>query len=771
MAFRKAFFAYPGSPADLANTIKLACERSAPKKLEVSLTPWPQMDVFGDAIADQVRKNIEEADVLIGDITVSNLNVYYELGYAIGKGKSIAPVINVAYSDATKNIQTDGFFDTIGYQGYENADQLSDLFRTLPITNLVELYAKPMNTTQPLYILDAVRKTDFRNAIVSAVKDSKVFYRSFDPIETFRFSTINSIAEISASAGVVVPLLSSLIDDAPRHNLRAAFMAGLSHGMGKRTIILQQGGAQGAVPADYRDLVKTFSSEADTTEAVKLFCAEALLATQEPQARRSRTRTKLQSLSLGASAAENEFRSLEKYFVETSEYVRTLRGDVTVVSGRKGSGKTAIFFMVRDAVRGKKNTQVTDLKPESHQLSLFRQELLKLVDIGVFDHTLAAFWYFVFLSEMLFTIKREYEYRSKFDMQALQALSEIDAVLHEFGITDSGDFTARINRLSKYVTTEVNAAKSKGGTLQADKLTNVVFRGGINKIKQLVIQYSDPKTNILLLFDNIDKGWPTKGVEEFDVRMIRIMVESLDKIRRDLDAADRQFTSVVFLRNDIYELLVEQTPDRGKAGQMRMDWNDPAKLRMVIYRRLEASTGRANAPFTALWNEHFDAKVEGRDSFDYCVEHCLMRPRFLITIVENAIANAINRGNLKVKEVDIIDAVRQHSNYLISEFGFEIRDASGLSADILFEMIGLPKQVTKQQVLNRFSASGLLEGEIEEAFRLMLWYGVIGIIKSDGQERYIYDYDYSIKRLEAESRASGDGLGYAINSAIQVALV
>ncbi|MGO7689961.1 P-loop ATPase, Sll1717 family [Rhizobium ruizarguesonis] len=769
MVFRTAFFAHPGSPPELARTIQIACDKAIPGHIGLSIVPWPQMDVFGQSIGDKVREDIAAADILVGDITVPNLNVYYEIGYAIGQGKSVAPVVNMSFAEATRGVQSEGFFDTIAYRSYENADQLSEIFNVLPNTNLVELYARPLNTSQPLYLLDTVRKTDFRNAIVSTIKDSKVFYRSFDPIETFRFSTITALAEISASAGVVIPLLSTSIDDAARHNLRAAFMAGISHGMGKKTLLLQLGGVQGAIPADYRDLVQSFTNEADTIEAVKAFCTEALLATQQPPKLKASSRTKLQALSLGASAAENEFRTLENYFVETSEYVRTLRGEVTVVSGRKGSGKTAIFFMVRDAIRSKTNAQVTDLKPESHQLSLFRQELLKLVDLGVFDHTIAAFWYFVFLSEMLFTIKRHYEHRSSYDGNALKALIEIDEALDLFGITDSGDFTARINRLSRSVTEEINAAYSKGSSLQPHLLTNIVFRGGINRIKQLIVQYSDPRTNILLLFDNIDKGWPTKGVEEFDVRMIRIMVESLDKIRRDLDAADRRFTSVVFLRNDIYELMVEQTPDRGKAGQIRMDWNDPEKLRQVIYRRLESSTGKEGASFPVLWLDHFDARVEGMDSFDYCVEHCLMRPRFLITIVENAIANAINRGNPKVKEGDLIAAVRQHSNYLISEFGFEIRDASGLSADILYEMIGLSKHVTKEEVLARFTSAGLGGEELEEAFTLMLWYGVIGIVRPDGTERYIYDYDYSIKRLRAEAKVAAINK-YSINSAIQLAL-
>ena len=50
-----------------------------------------------------------------------------------------------------------------------------------------------------------------------------------------------------------------------------------------------------------------------------------------------------------------------------------------------------------------------------HQLSLFREELLKVAELGVFDHTLAAFWYLLILSELLLSIRRESSSRSMFD--------------------------------------------------------------------------------------------------------------------------------------------------------------------------------------------------------------------------------------------------------------------------------------------------------------------------------------------------------------------
>ena len=52
----------------------------------------------------------------------------------------------------------------------------------------------------------------------------------------------------------------------------------------------------------------------------------------------------------------------------------------------------------------------------------------------------------------------------------------------------------------------------------------------------------------------------------------------------------------------------------------------------------------------------------------------------------------------------------------------------------------------------------------------MLWYGVIGIALSGGVEKFIYDYDYDMKRLEAEIRNNLDEPLYVINPALRVGL-
>lgn len=95
---------------------------------------------------------------------------------------------------------------------------------------------------------------------------------------------------------------------------------------------------------------------------------------------------------------------------------------------------------------------------------------------------------------------------------------------------------------------------------------------------------------------------------------------------------------------------------------------------------------------------------------------------------------------------------------------------SGLDADILFSLVGVTQLLTKAEVLDRLLEFGISRDNLDNAFELMLWYGVLGIGSRDGSVRFIYDYEYSLKRLQAEIRSIGEDVLYVVNSALHVAL-
>src|SRR3546814_8507996 len=59
----------------------------------------------------------------------------------------------------------------------------------------------------------------------------------------------------------------------------------------------------------------------------------------------------LAKVHFGASSAENEITDLADYYLATDEFRRALQGEARLVVGRKGSGKSAVFFRVRDKDR------------------------------------------------------------------------------------------------------------------------------------------------------------------------------------------------------------------------------------------------------------------------------------------------------------------------------------------------------------------------------------------------------------------------------------
>lgn len=139
----------------------------------------------------------------------------------------------------------------------------------------------------------------------------------------------------------------------------------------------------------------------------------------------------------------------------------------------------------------------------------------------------------------------------------------------------------------------------------------------------------------------------------------------------------------------------------------------------------------------------------------------------MIGIMENAIANAINRGHEKVLEEDCT-AVRQHSNSILNDFGYEIRDVSGVSVKVLQSLAGTTQYITKGEVLERFQRVNL--GNLDKLFAYMLWYGVLGVVTTKNEVKYIYNYEYNMNRLQAETDIQAEEPLYILNPALHAAL-
>ena len=268
---KAAFIAYPGKPPQIGYCIQAAVENLNRQQNRIEYTTWEENDIAGRPLVAPIFTKIDKSCLIVADVTKLNFNVTYEIGYSIGHNRRVFLVRNSTVESDDDLARLVGIFDTLGYENYENSDQLTELL-------LDQLDLAPLGTVgsldrkSPTYILETPQRSEAMLRMVGRIKKARLQYRSFAPSEDTRLAALEAIAHVSNSYGVLIPLLEPAATDSTIHNMRAAFIAGLSHGMNKITLILRA--KNGSAPLDLRDFAKTYGHPDDVDEHIQAFALD-----------------------------------------------------------------------------------------------------------------------------------------------------------------------------------------------------------------------------------------------------------------------------------------------------------------------------------------------------------------------------------------------------------------------------------------------------------------------------------------------------------------
>lgn len=765
--------AYPSKPIDLGRTISLAIENLKREGRTKYLSTWEETDIPGRFIQSEVLHKIIDGNLLIADITFLNFNVVFEIGYAIGCKKRIVLIRNKMIIGDEELVREVGIFDTLGYVSYSESSSLQTEINK--IKDLTPLQFNPLitNNSSPVYLILPPMKGDIETHLIARIKKAKLFYRSFDPQEVGRLSAIEAIENVASSHGVIIPLLAQHFLGSEVHNLRSAFVAGLSMGMEKPLLLLQSGDEP--VPLDYVDLVKRFKSPTQMDEFIAEFAPNVTASIQAVKSPLTALpESFLQRLNIGASSAENEYRMLGDYYLVTDEFLRVERGEVQIVLGRKGSGKSALFFQLRDRLRQNKQTVVVDLKPEGFQLLKFKQQVLDYLEEGTREHTITAFWEYLLLLEICYKILENDRLIYLRNHILFQPYQELAATYASDPFIAEGDFAERMLRLTQRIADDFYEKKGDNNAkqrLSTGEITQLLYRHDVSKLITQLINYLQHKKAVWILMDNLDKGWPPHGLSHEDVLSLRCLLDAMDKIQREFRHRQIPTTGVIFIRNDVFEKLIESIPDRGKLSQILIDWSDHVLLLEVLRRRFLTSGIEGSLSFEDIWHQICVSHINGQATADYLIERSLMRPRSLIEFVKFCRSHAVNLGHKRIEIEDIRQGEEIYSTKMVNDISYEIQDVLPTASDVLYEFIESPSEMSEDElnnVLTRISQDPSIR---EKILDLLLWYGVLGFRRRDGNFSFIYSVQYDIRRLKAllQNRGS-DIVTYIINPAFWAGL-
>lgn len=762
--------AYPSAQEDVGLAVEGALGALHGRNIDLGLLSWKELDIVGHVIGTTVLEQIDAGDVLVADISSLNFNVVFEVGYAIGRKKRVLLIRNGRLRE-DPDIKKVGIFDTLGYRTYASTnDLLSHIEQFDGIDNPLRFDAGQTNKTQPAYLVLPEVKGDFETRLIARVKKARLFYRSFDPEESGRMSAMDAIEDVASSLGVVVPLLKTNYSEARVHNMRAAFVAGLAQGMEKPLLLIQSG--DDPVPADYRDLVKRATGLNHINQHVADFAPEvtarlqAVLAVEVPE-----PATLLARLNLGAPSAENEFRDLEQYYVQTDEFAQALRGEVQLVLGRKGAGKTALFFQLRDRIRSDKRTVVLDLKPEGFQLLKFKEQVLDYLEDGTRAHTVTIFWEYLLLLEVCHKILQQDEAVRLRNHDLYEPYRRLADAYGADEYVAEGDFAERMLKLTQRISDDFAAHRGSGESLHerlsSGQITELVYKHDVATLQAHLAEYLQHKDDLWILFDNLDKGWPAHGIGADDVLTLRCLLEAMRKMQRSFGRVGIDARGIVFIRNDVYEHLVAATADRGKLGYVVVDWTDPEMLLELLRRRF-VSSGELpqDMEFGDIWRQICVSHVDGEETAHYMLDRCLMRPRWLIEMLRGCRAHAVNLGHQIIEAEDIKEGEAQYSTKLVNDIGYELQDVCPEASDVLYEMLEAPREFPEGKMQEILEAASQDERTRAVLLELLLWYGIIGFRKGADTPTFIYDVGYDMKRLAALiDKRKGAGLLYVVNPA------
>lgn len=622
---------------------------------------YKEIRVISKKILDAIRA----CEVFACDLTYFNHNVLFELGYAIASDRKIIIFINKKRNEAPYKYSISIYKD-LEYVPLTNGVSIQAALQNKLWDNILGSLVNIRNIDKDsidLFYLQSIwpnqYSQDLDKEISKIEKDSNVLIERDSRGEDNNKPMPYYFQKAVKAKSVLIHFLGKTIENESVENGKNSFYAGVACGLGKDTLLVAPA-LYDPPPLDYHEIFQQYS----TSESLVRIVNEWLIEKIKPiSPRRDATRVmheiNLIKLGLGPDAAENEGEKLLNYFIETAAYDKAFNSPKSIIIGRKGSGKTAIYIKLINELTKDKNNYVIVLKPEPDELEENSQvsKLYKPASVKSFYY--AAWKLNIFSKMMLMIAEKILEKPSaagntpiEEDIIDYVEKNENLLALHFFGV---------INEISK---------KAKDDPSILETLHHQYLAPMTKIIREYFRSKNMKYVKIYVVADNLDKTWGPQYDKDVQSEMIWALWEIENVIQDAL--IDRKgekvsFGQIIFLRKDIYDYIKNNynEPDKIAALTQEIDWETyPALLRQLIENRFKYILGLSEeSSIENVWRDYFDFSAK-QHPFDLIVSIITKRPRDIINFITRLFESAVNNGHSKANDNDLNNAINEYSNYL-----------------------------------------------------------------------------------------------------------
>ena len=508
-----AFYAYGERPPNPADSIRAAVRilRTELPGLEIRL--WEDLKTGGKVIVEEVLSEIDSAQLLLADLTDLNLNVLYELGYAMGRDKHLWLTADDSRPDYIEQIKRLSPLNSIGRRTSASSKRLvSDFKEDRPDKRLGKTFFQAqiqkhlrLGRRDNLLVLKQVVETQASVEVQEVLDGCELPKISLDPTE----SPLRSIAwcseQLSTCAAVVAFFNAPQMVGAIDQNRYYSLLCGLARALNKPILMLSD--EDFVAPFDYQDCLATYKNSTEARQKIETFL-EPIVADfrDEEQARKASkvaavVSTNLRDLDFGDIVAENEQTFLQEVFVQTAAYFDALRGSHKIFVGRRGTGKSAIMLMVAEKMRSQPRTLIVEMKPPEFQADAL-VDLLKPLKDTQLSFVIEALWKNLLLGELireLVDLASEKLQPTVADLALLRLASrDRSSLLADFGIR----LSFAVNRCLTIKDELQKGSPENAASLLGDAIYKDLFA----KYKHTVAESLEGIDKVCILVDNLDRS-------------------------------------------------------------------------------------------------------------------------------------------------------------------------------------------------------------------------------------------------------------------------
>ncbi|MCA3173679.1 MAG: DNA repair ATPase [Burkholderiales bacterium] len=379
-------------------------------------------------------------------------------------------------------------------------------------------------------------------------------------------------------------------------------------------------------------------------------------------------------LSVGSIAAETDDEFLFDCFIENPAVQACLnvQSPTMVLAGRTGSGKTAILRHVQRAVPHSSN-----IDPSEMALSyVANSDALRFIQAigGDLDVLFIALWRHVLCLEFIrlkYNVSSEAKSTTvygkivdtfKLDARRQRAINYLRQWQGKFWITIDQNIKELTEKYEENLKIEIGGEIEKfkaGGQyekrLSSDKKSEILSRAkkiinseqltDLSNVVDMLADLSDSDIkNYYILIDKLDERWVDDAIR---FKMIRALIDALKQFKKI-----RNLKIIAALRSDVLERVVQETGDLGFQREKfeeyfhQIRWKKP-ELRQLIEKRISYTFKKQySSQSTVQFTDVFTQKINNEDTFDYLVERTLMRPRDIMSFINEAFAISEGKNNI-----------------------------------------------------------------------------------------------------------------------------